>query len=128
MLTLHIEQFIQMARHKKKKSGRILDKESMKNHILGVFAKNPSLTYNYKQLAKQLLVRKSEERKQILSSLSILKDEDYIEEIYPGKFKMKSKDGNVIGKIEITTGGYGFVISDTMDEDIFISQKNFYCI
>ena len=53
--------------------------------------------------------------------------------MYPGKFKMKSKGGNVIGKIEITAGGYGFVVSDTMEEDIFIfffpgTQQSGQCI
>ena len=90
MLTLHKEQLIKMTRHKKKKSGSNLDKASLRNSVLGVFAKNPSQTYNYKQLAKQLLIRNSEERKIVLNSLTALRDEDYIEEMYPGKFKMKS--------------------------------------
>lgn len=126
MLTLHIEQFKKMTKHKKKKSGRNLDKASLKNRVLGVFAKNPSQTYNYKQLAKQLLIRNSAERKLILDSLATLRDEDYIEEMYPGKFKLKSKGGYVIGKIEITSGGYGFVVTDAIEEDIFISQNNLH--
>ncbi|MBA7529467.1 Ribonuclease R [subsurface metagenome] len=115
-----------MGKKKKKKSGRNMNKTSLKKNILGVFANNSSKTYNHKQLAGQLLIKSSQEKELIQSALSELNTEGYLEEVYKGKFKLKSKGGYIIGKIEITANGYGFVISDTIDEDVFVSQKNLH--
>ncbi|MBN1599079.1 MAG: ribonuclease R [Bacteroidales bacterium] len=106
----------------KKKTG--INKKALSNNIMGVFTNNPTKTYNYKQLAKQLLITSSEEKKLINNVLTLLRDNEFLEEVYTGKFKLKSTGGYVIGKIEITAAGYGFIITDAMDEDIFISNKN----
>lgn len=115
-----------MTRKKKKKPVSKLNKETLRNSILGVFGNNPRHTYNYKQLARQLYIKNPEEKKLILPVLLLLKEEDYIEELYKGKFKLKAKGGYIIGKIDIAAGGYGFVVTDTIDEDVFISQKNMH--
>ncbi|MGD2034181.1 MAG: ribonuclease R [Bacteroidales bacterium] len=115
-----------MTGKKNRKPAKNLNLKTLKNRVLGVFANNPSQTYNYKQIARQLFIKKSEEKKLIINVLTSLAGEDYIEEIYTGKFKLKSKGGYVIGTIEITPGGYGFVVTDAIEEDVFISQKNLH--
>lgn len=108
--------------NRRKKSG--IDRKTFKNSMIGVFSSNPKKTYNYKQIAKQLLVNKSDEKKLIIHVLNELRSEGIIEEIITGKFKLKSTVGYIIGKIEITHGGYGFVVSETIEEDVFISKNN----
>jgi len=124
ILTLQKELYTNMTKKKKNIKGRNLNVNALKNNILGAFANNPSQTFNYKQIARYLLIKNPEEKKLILSSLSLLLKDGYIEEVYTGKFKLKSKGGHIIGKIEITTAGYGFVVTDAIEEDIFVSQKN----
>jgi ribonuclease R len=115
-----------MGKRKKKKSSETVNKKSLTSSILGIYTKDPSKTYNYKQLAGQLLVKSSEEKKLINRVLQDLKNEGYLEEIYSGKYKLKSAGGYVIGKVEITNAGYGFLIADAIEEDVFISQKNLH--
>lgn len=109
-------------KRKRKKGG--IDRKAFKNSMIGVFSDNPKKTYNYKQIAKQLLIKKADEKKLIIDLLNELRSEGILEEIITGKFKLKSSVGYIIGKIEITQGGYGFVISETIEEDVFISKNN----
>lgn len=107
---------------KRKNSG--VERKAFKNSIISVFSSNPRKIFNYKQIARQLLVKKAEEKKLIIDLLNELRGEGILEEIITGKFKLKSSVGYIIGKIEITHGGYGFVVSETIEEDVFISKNN----
>jgi ribonuclease R len=116
-----------MGNKKKKKAfSPPINKKSLLNSILGVFTNDPTRTYNYKQLAGQLLIKSSEEKRLINTVLAELKTEGYLEEIYTGKYKLKSAGGYITGKVEITNAGYGFLISESIEEDVFISQKNLH--
>ena len=53
-----------------------------------------------------------------------LKEKETLEEISTGKFRLKARGGTVIGTVDMARGGYGYVISETLKEDIFISQNN----
>lgn len=101
-----------------------IEKQAFLNSMLGIFSNNPKKTYNYKQLTKELLIKKSEEKGMVIEVLNDLNSQGYIEELSPGKFKLKSSTGYIIGKIEITQGGYGFVVTDAIEEDVFISKNN----
>jgi len=108
---------------KNKKKGKV-DLKSFSDNILGIFSINPKKSFNYKQISRELMVKKSEEKKIIMECLIDLSENGLLEEISPGKFKLKSKGGYITGKIEITQGGYGFVVSDEIEDDVFISKKN----
>ena len=110
-------------KHKRKKPAGF-NKKSLANSILGIFSNYPRKTFNYKQIAKYLLIKSSAEKRLITQVLNELAQANDLEEIFPGKFKLKSSVGHVIGKVDIAQGGYGFVSSESMADDIFISQKN----
>ncbi len=115
-----------MAKKFRKKKGGGIDARALSNSILGVFTHNPRQNFNYKQISKQLLL-KSQEEKQLASALLIQLNEDgYLEEIQPGKFKLKSTGGYVVGNVDMTASGYGFVATDALEDDVFISQKNLH--
>jgi ribonuclease R len=111
---------------KNKKDKNLIDEKAFSNSILGVFTNEPKKTYNYKQLSKQLLIKSGSEKELLNSLLYKLRDDGFLEELSPGKFKLKSTGGYVIGKIDITNAGYGFVATDEIEEDVFISQKNLH--
>ena len=67
-----------------------------------------------------------EEKQLINMLLNKLFNEGYIEQVQPGKYKLKSAGGYVLGKVDITSAGYGFVATDSLEEDVFISQKNLH--
>ncbi len=110
-------------KHKKKKSVTF-NKKSLTNGILGLFSNNPKMTLNHKQIAKHLSITDTSTRKLIVEVLNELTQANALEEIYQGKFKLRSRAGHVIGKVDIAAGGYGFVSSESVSEDIFISQRN----
>jgi ribonuclease R len=113
-----------MGLRKKKNSSGGINKKTLANSILGVFSTHPKRSFNYKQLAKQLLITDSHEKKLITEILNELKAKEALEEISTGRFKLKSSGGYIIGKVQIVTGGYGFVTSETVKQDIFVSQNN----
>jgi len=117
---------IEMSRKKKIKFKGAIDTKTLSNSIVAVFSNNPRQSFNYKQVARQLLVKSSEEKQLVGTLLNKLCNEGYLEELQPGKFKIKSAGGYVIGKVDITSAGYGFVATDSLEEDVFISQQNLH--
>jgi len=113
-----------MGRRKKKSSSGGINKNTLAKSLLGIFSNHPKKTFNYKQLAMLLLVTDSHEKRLISEILNDLKNKDALEEISTGRFKLKSSGGTIIGKVQIVTGGYGFVTSETVKKDIFVSQNN----
>ncbi len=114
-----------MGRKKKKgSSSGGVNKKALSNSLLGIFSQHPKKIFNYKQLAKLMLITESHEKRLITEILQELKNREALEEISTGRFRLKSSGGYVIGKVQIVTGGYGFVSSETMKKDIFVSQNN----
>ncbi len=113
-----------MGRKKKRTRPVRIDRKALSGNILEVFSHHPKKAFNYKQVASRLLITGTSEKKLITEILYELKDKDALEEISTGKFRLKAKGGHVIGTVRIERGGYGYVASETIKEDIFISQNN----
>ena len=113
-----------MSKRKKPKKKSGINKQSLSKSIIGIFSNSPNKTYNYKQISKRLFITNSNEKKLVNEVLNDLAKQEQLEEVFIGKFKLKSKGGYIIGTVDIAAAGYGFVITETIEEDIFISQKN----
>ncbi|MBN1182502.1 MAG: ribonuclease R [Bacteroidales bacterium] len=114
---------------KKNKKGRAsrterFNKKVLTDQLMGIFTNDPSKTYNYKQISKILEVKDNETRKLITTVLHDLRGLGILEEVYTGKYKLKSKAGYIVGKVELAKGGYGFIISDDIKDDVFVAQNN----
>lgn len=109
---------------KNKNNHTNLNKKALTNSVVDIFTKNPNKSYNYKQLSNLLLITENSEQKLINEVLANLKNSGYIQEVYRGKFKMKPGAGFIVGKVEMTSAGYGFVVSESMTEHVFVSQNN----
>lgn len=59
----------------------------------------------------------------IVKVLDELKELDDLEQTSRGKYRLKSKMGHAIGTIDMTTHGYGFLITDEYEQDIFIPRN-----
>lgn len=112
-----------MARKGKNKKKNNINKEVLYNKILGVLSNNPNKIFNYKQIAKILGIRDEANRSLIIQALNELTHADQLEEVEKQKYKLKLKAGYITGKIDMTQHGYAFVISDEMDDDIFIARN-----
>jgi ribonuclease R len=109
---------------KQKKRNKGVSKKELSNNVLAVFSQHPKRIYNYRQIAAQLLITSTAEKNLITEILYELKEKEALEELSQGKFRLKARGGFVIGTIDMARGGYGFVVSETIKEDIFISQNN----
>lgn len=109
---------------KHKKSGPRYSRKSLEKLIVGIFSNNPDKTFNYKQIASRLEIKDMGIKQLIVAILYDLVDLDFLHEISTGKFKSKSKIGNVTGTVDMTARGAAFIICDDLDEDVFVSQAN----
>ena len=103
-----------------------MDNADLKNKIAGIFSRNPSRSYNYKQVASSLGIKDSSGKKKTENILKELKKENRLEEIQPGKYKLKSKTGFITGIVDMTAFGSAYVVSDELEDDVFISQANLH--
>ncbi|MCW0483452.1 ribonuclease R [Gaoshiqia sediminis] len=115
-----------MAKKKKKRKGlsSTFNKKNLKKAILNVFYENPQKTYNYKQLATALEVKDPEIRRLINVVLDELAEDESLEQIMRGKYKLKSRGGTVCGKVELQPQGFGYIISEELDQPVLVSQRN----
>jgi ribonuclease R len=110
---------------KKRKSSRIsYNRNSLADAVMGVFTGNPNKTLNCKQIAKLLEINDTTAQRMINDVLEYLKDRDDLSEVYPGKFKLKSRGGYISGTVDMTQYGYGYIVTDDIKEDIYVSKDN----
>lgn len=92
--------------------------------ILKILSAHPNKALNYKQIASELKITDHAQRLLINSILMELKNNDSVSEPERGKFKINSIEKFITGKVDMTSSGIGYVVSDEMEEDVLISQKN----
>lgn len=106
------------------KKGAGLNKKELKKLILDYCYTDPKRIFNYKQVCSHLDVKDPVTRQLTNVVLQELCDDGYLLQQERGKFKLKEKTGYVIGTIEMTQKGYAFLISEEMDDDVFIAGPN----
>ena len=99
-------------------------KEALTEQIIAILSKNPEQGLNYKQIAKRLSITDSPERQMILEILRELTLKNTLQELYQGKYKLKQPHGNVTGVVDLTRMGYGFITTEELDDDVFVTAKN----
>ena len=119
-----------MAKKKKKKKYRklnksvVLNKKKLKSNILSVLYERKAKTVNYKQVSSWLGLKDDESRRLVNVALQELKDDDYLEQISRGNYKLKARGGTITGTVELQRQGFAHVNSDEVDRPILISSKN----
>jgi ribonuclease R len=102
-----------------------VSEQFLEEKVLAAFNKHPDQLQNYKQIAKRLNINETQARLQISEILKKLKKEGRIQEIYQGKYKSKAiPRGYITGTVDMTRMGYGFIISDEIEEDVFVTARN----
>jgi len=100
------------------------NKKELKKIILELCYGEPTKIVNYKQIASDLKIKDPATLQLINITLQELTDDGYLLQPERGKFKLKEKTGYVIGTLDMTSQGYGFVITEELDEDVFIAGPN----
>lgn len=113
-----------MAKHKKGEGKKSLSSAELEELVKGVLNNYAGQSFNYKQIAKKLNISDEHQRKQIIGILSSLASKGLIKETRRGRYLVKAGKGYITGTVELTRMGYGFVISDEIDDDVFVSSRN----
>lgn len=105
-----------------KKKGNIL-KDLTKN-IFTILKEDVSKQYNYKQIAAKLNVKDTEGKNQIIQKLAELTVSKKLIEIERGKYKIDEERKYSVGKLDITSNGNGYFITEDYEDDIFVPNVN----
>ncbi len=112
----------------RKNKGKIHSKKgknlkNIKDNILDVFTQAPNKILNHKQISARLGFTSGSDKNIVIKALGGLKSAGKIKETEPGKFAMISTPKFIEGKIELKRNGVAFVISDQLEDDVFIPPK-----
>lgn len=113
-----------MSKKAKGNRGSVISKESLTAQILSALNKSPEQGFNYKQIAKRLNVTDTPGKQMVSDILRDLTKKGEVQEIYHGKYKIKVSRGYITGTVDMTRSGYGFVLTDDLEEDVFVSARN----
>jgi ribonuclease R/exosome complex exonuclease DIS3/RRP44 len=105
-----------------KKKGNVV-KDLTKN-IFKVLNEDSEKSYNYKQIAAKLKISDTDGKTQLLKKLAELTAIKKVNEIDRGKFQINKDRKYSVGKLDITSNGNGYFITDDYEEDIFIPNIN----
>ena len=113
-----------MSKKGRGKQGSGISRESLAGQIITTLTKSPEQGFNYKQIAKRLNITDSAERQLISDILKDMTSQGGVQEIYPGKFKVKASRGYITGTVDMTRMGYGFISTEELEDDVFVSANN----
>lgn len=91
--------------------------------ILRFLSKNPSKTFNYKQIAAELNVNDQSQRLLISAILEELKNNSTVSEPERGKYKIKSIEKIITGKVDMTSSGTAYIASEELEDDVMVMQR-----
>ena len=92
--------------------------------IFKILSREPSKSFNYKQIAAILELSDTKSRNEIIRDLKILKAQDKIHETEIGKYQIISKSEYYEGIIDMTSRKNGYFVCDELEDDVFIPFIN----
>jgi ribonuclease R len=101
-----------------------ISRETLAGQILATLNKSPDQGFNYKQIAKRINVTDPPGKKMVSDILRELTKKGDLQEIFHGKYKAKVTRGYITGTVDMTRSGYGFISTDDIEDDVFVSAKN----
>ena len=92
--------------------------------IITLFDKNPTQSFNYKQISNAFGFKDLSNKKLVSQVLEELAQQGKLYETKRGTYKLKSSHSFVEGRVDMTSRGSAYVVVEGSDNDIFISAKN----
>ncbi len=107
---------------KKKKKAKNHRQNEITKGIFTVLEKEPSKSFNYKQIAAKINVVDAQDRNMLIQRLVELKEKKRILEESRGNYKAigNATKSYQTGKVDITGRGNAYIIIEGMDDDVFV--------
>lgn len=101
-----------------------LNKKELKKLVLEYCYGNPEQLFTLKQVTNFLKIKDQATCMLVNVVLEELTDNGYLKTVERNKYQLKARTGYVVGVVEMTQKGYAFVISEELEEDVFIAGAN----
>ncbi len=88
------------------------------------FKKNNTKSFNYKQICAQFGISDASGRNHVIKILTRLTAKKELIEIERGKYKSAVKASVYEGYLDATKDGNAYIISDQLEDDVFVREKN----
>lgn len=99
-------------------------KNEITKGIFTVLEKEPSKSFNYKQIAAKIDITDAQDRNILIKRLTELKEKKRIQEIDRGQYKvLENTKSYHEGTVDITGKGNAYIVVEGMDDDIFIPSN-----
>ena len=105
---------------KKKKRAKSHKRNEITKGIFSVLEKEPSKSFNYKQVASKLELIDTESRNLLIRRLGELKNEKRIQENVRGKYQAITNGVYYQGKVDVTARGNAYVVVEDLENDVFV--------
>lgn len=112
-----------MAKKQRKKDG-VPIRELLAKGIFHLLKTTPNKEFNYKQISALLLVKDQDSREMIREVLDSFVKSGLAESADQGRYKYKHQEDFIIGVVDVTRSGAGYLISDEEKEDLYIQSEN----
>ncbi|WP_158828243.1 ribonuclease R [Mucilaginibacter lacusdianchii] len=108
----------------KKKTTSSSIKHVLSQLVINVFEKNDNAILNYKQVSSRLNIDDAESRKTILEILKEETKKETLKEVAPGKFQLLELKTFTEGRVDMTTDGSAFIVTDDeFENDIYVAPR-----
>jgi len=114
-------------KRKSRRNPRKLERleKKIRQSVIQYLSKSPNRSFNHKQIAAGIDIRGQVSHDHLISLLTELAEAEKIIDLGRGKFQAKMINKIVVGTLDITKDGYGFLIPEEEErDDIFISPRN----
>ena len=91
--------------------------------IMKVFRLNPKISFNYRQISKEIGIRDDDVKQLIVVILQELHEQDRLILIDRGKYRYKKTIITMEGCVDVTSKGHAYVSVEGMHQDVFVRDK-----
>lgn len=96
----------------------------LEHAVLRVLKEDGLKSLNYKQISAKLNINDDYERQLVSEAVLQLADQQKVEIVSRGKYRYKHIDHLITGVIDLTMKGSAYVISEDIEQDVYITPKN----
>lgn len=99
-------------------------KNEITKGIFTVLEKEPSKSFNYKQIAAKIAVTDAQDRNILIKRLAELKEKKRILELEKGQYKVLEDTKTYHeGTVDLTGNGNAYIVVEGMEDDIFVTSN-----
>ena len=113
-----------MSKKRKSKNQKGSFKYDLLQQVVNIFDKNPTLSFNYKQLSKAFGFKDISNKRLLGIVLDELVSQGKLYETQRGKYKIKSADSFIEGRVDMTAKGAAYIIIEDAENDVYVNPRN----